>query len=97
MPRYRVRQVMETVNEWEVDADSEEAAEEIALGVPPSKSFSEQASYEINDVPAPPEERYWTAQGTFTITQYGTQTAARAEIERRMGDLVDEFEIEEMS
>lgn len=96
MPRYKVRQVIETVKEWEVEADTHDDAEELAEVLAADKEFSEQASYEVKELPPLPVEQYWTFMGTFTMTAYGTEAQARAFVKESLGNLVDDFEIKEV-
>lgn len=97
MPRYKITQVVETVKEWEIDAPDSMEAEQIAeQGVTPDKEFSEQASFEIQVIPDRPVEQYWTFRGTFTMTAYGTERQARAFVKESLGNVVDDFEIQEV-
>jgi hypothetical protein len=52
MPKYRIRQTIETMNEWEVDCCCEVRAEQIAEETAPDRSFTEQVDYEVTEVTA---------------------------------------------
>jgi hypothetical protein len=96
MPRYKARQIIEVMNEWEVEAPDEFDAEVLVEGTAPDKTLTEQASFEITAIPDPPPEGNWTASGTFTITRHGTEKEARDEIKRALANVCDDFDIEEL-
>lgn len=97
MPKYVIEHVTEKVTRYVVDAVDEEDAEAQVESNTASvfEQYDGDASFRVVDVtPDPEPEQYWTAMGTFHITRYGTERAARREIEVALGDVLDEYDIQ---